>query len=50
MTEALVELDELLMHHGVLGEVPDELLLLSCCRELAMQESIATVCKVALLC
>jgi len=50
MTESLVELDELLMHHGMLSQVCDELLLLSCCRKFAMQESITTVCKVTLLC
>ncbi len=50
MTKSLIELDELLMHHGMLSQVCDELLLLSCCRKFAMQESITTVCKVTLLC
>ena len=50
MSEALVELNELLMYHGMVRELSDEVLFLTCCRQLSMQESITTVCKITLLC
>ena len=49
MPEALVELNQLLMHHCVAYKLPIKLLLLSCCRQFAMQKGITTVREVSLL-